>query len=134
MHCPTCHQDYGDDSPATETIEPESVEEITAAEVEIAKIQANRDIKLAQIGAGVAEHVAEVDQAAELGHAEGKAEGLEEAITPPEPEPSETPVVVVGDSPPPEEPEITPPPADESSEPPEPKSERHGYGNPGWFG
>jgi hypothetical protein len=130
MHCPTCHQDYGEDAPPVETIEPESVEEVTSAEVEIARINAKRDVDLAKINAGVAEHVSEVDQAAELAHAEGEADGLREAL---EPEPApEIHVDAPEPEPIPEEvPDAAPPPA-ESSEPSEHK--HSGYGSSAWFG
>lgn len=132
-HCEKCHQDYGEDLAPAEAIEPESVEEITSAEVEIARINAKRDVDLAKINAGVAEHVAEVDQAAELAHAEGEAEGLREALEPEQP--SETPPVVVMDDPSPEPETEAPAPPEESSEP---SSEHHepkhtGYGNSAWF-
>jgi hypothetical protein len=81
-------------------------EEVTDAAVRIAEINANRDVKIAQIERGIAEHTSDVETAAELAHAEGKAEGLETALAPAEPEPAE-PVVVVNDEPEPE-PSITP--------------------------
>lgn len=120
-----------------EAVETEQqTEEITDAAVEIARIEANRDVMIKKIDAGIAEHVAEVDTAAELAHAEGEAEGMErviEAASPPET--PDAPVVVVPDNPPPEEPEITPPPAEDSTEPSEHHEHRSSsYGNPGWFG
>jgi hypothetical protein len=132
MYCSHCGNPVEHETPVE--AEAESVAEVVSADVEIARINADKEIKLAQIGARVEEHVSEVDQAADLAHAEGVAEGMAEVITPPEPETPESPVIVVEDNPDTETPEITPPLAEDSSEPSEPKSERHGYGNAGWFG
>lgn len=100
-YCPGCGTKLNrEQEAAAETAEHETetqTEEITDAAVEIARIEANRDIAVAKIGAGITEHVAEVEQAAELAHAEGKAEGLETAIAPEVPETPPEPVVVVND-------------------------------------
>jgi hypothetical protein len=105
--------------------------EVVSADVEIARINADRDVTLAKIGARVEEHVSDVDQAAELAAAEATAEALEEIVSPPEPEPSETPVVVVESEPTEEAPDSPVPAAEEISEPSE--SKPAGYVNP-WFG
>lgn len=90
MYCPTC----GIDHHAEPVAEPEPVvvvdDTVTPAEVEIARIQAERDVKLAKIQAGVTETVVE----AENSHAEAKAEILDDLLTP-EPEPEAEPVIVV---------------------------------------
>jgi hypothetical protein len=112
---------------AAETAEHETesqTEEITDAAVEIARIEANRDVTIAKVQAGIVEHTAEVEQAAELAHAEGKAEGLETAIAPPEPPPAE-PVVVVDNN---DEPEPSIPPAE-----PEEHHERKAPAKHGFF-
>lgn len=106
------------DAPAiiAENPEPEAAAELTRAEVEIAKIQAERDVKLARIGAGIDD--ASRDQA--LARAQGEAGVLKDIITPdpapvvvtdpvpvpePEPEPDpegdNEPPVITDDGPPP---------------------------------
>jgi hypothetical protein len=106
---------------AETAIEAESetkVEEITDAAVEIARIEANRDISLAKINRGLEEKIAEESAAAELVEAETKAEVLEtvvETLAPdPEPVPAPAPVTVVNDNEP--APELAPPPAEEKPE------------------
>jgi hypothetical protein len=49
-------------------------------EVTLAKIHADRDIKIAQIGASSAAVLAETDNALEVARAEGKVEGMETVI------------------------------------------------------
>jgi hypothetical protein len=113
-HCPSCHQDY--DAPG-EAAEAEAVEQISSDEVEIARIQAERDVTLARIQSKTEEHVAEVVVEADLAHAEGKAEGLETAIAPPVPEAEPEPVaVIVNENEEEPEPEMAPEPVHEHHE------------------
>ena len=113
--CVECGADHhaADREPeaAAEVVE---VHEVTSAEVEIEKIRAEKEIKLAKIAAGIAD--AERDQ--ELAHERGKAEALESVITPdPEPQPDPEPIVI-NDVAPEAEPEPTDlPPAEEHQEP-----------------
>jgi hypothetical protein len=91
----------------------------TSPEVEIARIQAERDVRVAELQRGEFQKteleaeteiaVAEIDAAAAVEEATVKADVLEEILTPPEPEPE--PVVVVSDeSEPAEEPPGDEPP------------------------
>lgn len=107
MFCQHC----GNEVTAEPAIEAEhETEAIVSADVEIARINAERDIALARINARVTEVVNDAEQAADLAAAEAKAEALEEVIeSSAEPE---TPPAVVVNPPPAEEPgtEIEPPP------------------------
>lgn len=132
MYCAHC----GNELPAAESqaehdqAAEDVAEAVASADVEIERIRADKEIKIAKITAGVIDQ--ERDE--ELARAEGVAEGLHEAIAPELPEqPSETPVVVVNDDSAPEEPEVSPPPAEESSEPSRHEPEHSGYGNSAWF-
>lgn len=51
------------------------------AEVKIAKINADRDVEIARLQAGAAKAIAATEAEHSADFAEGKAEGLEEAIT-----------------------------------------------------
>jgi hypothetical protein len=128
-YCPECGAVRAEaESEPDVIVEAEHTEK---PDVEIARIQADRDIKLAKITAGVAE----TDQVAELAHAEGVAEGMAEAIAPEVSDQApETPVIVVDDNPEPEAPEIAPEPPTAESAPSEAKHERSGYGSNAWFG
>ena len=114
-YCPEC----GVDHHAADRI----AEQAADREVTLAKIHADRDIKIAQIGANVTRDTADVDQAAELARAEGKAEGMETAIdgaaVDQAPELGDgAPIVVDAPAAEPEleaEPELAPPPAPPSS-------------------
>lgn len=92
MYCPTCGVDHHAEPPPAETAADE-LAEVTAAEVRIAEINAQRDVQLAKIGAGIAES----ETVADLAHAEGVAEGQADVIETlaPEPEPEPEPVVIV---------------------------------------
>jgi len=91
-HCTGCGELHGGESR-------------TSPEVEIARIQADRDVRVAELARGefqmteleadTAVAVAEIDAAAAVEEATVKADVLEEILTPPEPEPE--PVVVVDD-------------------------------------
>lgn len=132
MYCAHC----GSEIPAAESLAEHEqatedvAETVASADVEIERIRADKEIKIARISAGVVE----TDQAAELAHAEGVAEGMAEAIAPEVPDQApETPVVVVNDNPEPEAPEIAPEPPTAESAPSEAKHERSGYGSNTWF-
>ncbi len=113
--CPNCGEHICDRpaEPAEEAAAVAETAELTDASVKIAEIEADRDIKLARISAGVAEVVA--DSRADA--AEAKADALESVLTPPV-EPDSAPVVVVND---PAEPEPEAAPEDL----PEPEPEHH---------
>lgn len=128
MFCQHC----GHELSAPEEIEEHAAEEaadaaenvaetVSSSEVEIARINADRDVTLARIEKGI---MSEMTEAAAEENAV-KAEILDEAMTPPEPEP----VPVVVEDAPAEEPvtEAPPPPAEES---PEPAGKRNS--NPWW--
>jgi hypothetical protein len=118
---------------AEETAEPDVVveaEHTESADVEIARITADRDVKIAKISAGMSD----VEAAVDLAHAEGVAEGVVEALTP-EPVAAAPPVVVVNDD---TEGMPEPPPEAEPGDggpSGEPHAPRHSAGaNSGWFG
>lgn len=123
MFCPEC----GTDHHAGDVIEDESPvtvvdNTVTPAEVEIARINAERDIKLARIAAGMQD--AERDE--QLARAEGKADALEQIVTPPEPDPEPDPVVI--DAPPVDDTPDDAPPPTEGSPAPEPHNRSRGMG------
>ena len=107
--------------------------------VEIARIQAERDVKIAQLeyrqdqeagilAAETAVEVTELETEAELVEAVATAETLAEAAGPPEAEPA--PVTIeAAPEPEPEAEEVTPPPPAEHSG----SGGHSGYGNSGWF-
>jgi hypothetical protein len=126
--CPECgeHLDPHELHTAAPVIE---TAEITSAEVEIARINADKEIRLAKIQAGMIESEAIVEAAVEAAHAEGEAAGLREA-TAPEPVPEPEPVVVV-DAPAEPEADIPAPPVaghDEDHEDREPRKQSRGLG------
>lgn len=105
-----------------------------APEVEIARINAKRDVEVAKIERGnlraeleTEETIAEIEAIADVEEAEAVAETigtmLAEPAGDPEPPPDVEPVVVVHEEP---EPDIPPPPAGEPRPPKPPK-------NPGWW-
>jgi len=109
-----------------------AVEEITRADVEIARINADKEIRLAKIAAGIAESETQIEAA----HAEGRAEGMQDALdaVAPDPEPV-APVIVDAPEPDPEpvvDP-LAPPVMDSSPEHEKPKRSSHGMSR-GWFG
>lgn len=119
-YCPGCGAKLNREIEEAEHHETEEqTEDVTGAAVRIAEIEANKEIKIAQINRGIVERTSDVEMAAELAHAEGVAEGLETAVAPTEPTAPE-PVVVVDNN---EEPEPSIPPAEpaEHHEPPKPK-------------
>lgn len=76
-------------------------------EVEIARIQADRDVRVAELQRGEFNKteleaeteikVAEIEAAAAVDEATVKADVLDDILTPPEPEPDPEPVVIVDD-------------------------------------
>jgi hypothetical protein len=121
MYCQHC----GNALPEVEAVEAEAeagaveVDTIASADVEIAKINAQRDVQLARIAAGAVD----VDQAVDLAHAEGIAEGIVAASAPPDAEGDPAPPVEVivpegaGDA---DGAEGNPPPESEGSSAPPP--------------
>jgi hypothetical protein len=80
--------------PSPDEAQLEAVETVSSAEVEIARIQSDRDIALAKIAA----KTVEPDLEAELAAAQAELETLRAIVNPPTPEPvDQAPVVVVAD-------------------------------------
>lgn len=72
MFCPECGIDH----------HIADREEVAAADrqIALAKIEADRDIKIAQISAGAAKELAETDNALQTARAKGQAEGMETVL------------------------------------------------------
>lgn len=106
-----------------------AAEPITDAAVEIAEIEATRDVKLAQISAGTEEAWRD----ARIAELEGQMRGMREMLdrlTPPAPEPDPEPVPVVVT-----EPEPEPVPVGTAPEPPpvvEPVTTKTKKASPWW--
>jgi hypothetical protein len=105
--------------PGTDAVE-------AAAAVEVAKVEADRDVKIAEEDTKRAEVYA-AEENAEL---RGRVAALEETVaklTPPEPAPEPEPVVIVEPPAEPAEPEpaVEPPPAE--NKPAAPKTKRSGW-------
>ncbi len=133
MYCTHCGNPVADDPAAAAEVEAaaetagalEGAAESTAtAEVEIARINADRDVTLAKIEKGILENMTEAQVAEDA----VKADLLDQVLEPSEPEP----VPVVVDDAGPAEPELDgePPPVLEDSPAPEPAAKRGG--NPWW--
>ena len=96
MYCQHCGNEIAEEVEAVEAeagaarAEARGIADVADREVEIAKINAKRDVDLAKIGRGLAE--VEAVQEAEVATAE--AEAVVEVLTP-EPEPEPEPVVIV---------------------------------------
>jgi hypothetical protein len=136
LYCQHCGNPLAEDD-HVDTPE-EAAEKVARADahasVEIAKIQKERDIALAKIASGAIDQEQSVEVAVAEAEAEIATDALEAATAPEDPEPS---TVIVNSDPAPEpEPEAAPLPEPESSpeSESEPKTERHGYGSPAWFG
>lgn len=116
-YCPECgnHLDREEEETARE--ETQQAEEAARADIEIERIRADKEIRLAKIAAGMQD--AERDQ--ELAREQGKVEGMEaiiDAATPePETEPDPEPVIIEDQVPETE-------PADDMT-PPEAEHEEH---------
>lgn len=132
MYCAHCGNALPEGEAAEVHAEAEAIEvaEVASAEVRIAEINAERDIKLARISAGIID----AGRDTELARAEGKAEAFEEVLAP-EPADAPEPQVVVVDAP-----AEDAPPVDDTDVPEndhhntEQVAKSHSYGNPGWFG
>jgi hypothetical protein len=122
-YCPECGSPL---QGAPGVIEAEAavteVAEVTASEVRIAEINAQKEITLARIQAGTFKDETVVELAVEAAHAEGEADGLREALSPPDrvdvveegsPEPVVAPVVISDDH---SAPEVDSPPDSEEHE------------------
>ena len=118
-YCPMCGAVHGGEAEAEAIAEVAAVEEVSRADVEIARINADRDIRLARINAGVLDQ----ERDAELAHAEGKAEGVVETLETLAPDPEPAPVVVEADPEPEPElvPEVPAPPVDDDHQDHEPR-------------
>jgi hypothetical protein len=140
-YCPECiaaiHAMHGGehaDSPE------EAAEKIARSEadalVEVAEIEARRDIELAKLSVGMVEQEQEVELAVAEAELEVVSDALEAETAPEETEdsPAVVTVVATGDEQQSDDTEL--PPADESEPESEPvtESKSRGYGNPGWFG
>ena len=90
-YCPFCGDHHGGETPAEAAADEviETAAEVTSAEVRIAEINADRDVKLARINAGMMDH----DRDVEAARTEGKVEALEEVIAP-EPQPDPAPIII----------------------------------------
>jgi hypothetical protein len=95
-------------SPAAEDLA--ATEAVTSAEVEIARINADKEIALAKL----ANRQVEPELEAQLAAALAELDALRALVAPPEPEPEPEPVVIV------QEPEAAPEPAEDSLPAPEP--------------
>ena len=116
---------------------PDETGKVTEAEVEIARIQANRDIRIAELAAREAHaeteaavEISESEAEVEAAHAEGVAEGIETVIDAANPETSEgEPATIVVEAPAEEAEESAEvPPVIEPHEPPHREKNR----NPWW--
>jgi len=119
MHnCPDCGIEHEAPEPEVLVEEAVDVEPIADANVEVARIEAERDVTIAKISAKMEERHDETE--IEVLRAELRA--LRDLITPPEPEPEPTPVVIEEPEPVPVEEEM--PPREERHEPKAPASKR----------
>jgi hypothetical protein len=120
MHdCPNCNHDHEQEAPVVVETGPDPAP-IVAGDVEIARINADRDIRLARISKGIADEEAAVELAA----VRAERDALMAQLAPPEPEP----VVVAMDDPAPAEPETVPTPD------PEPAHEPRQSKRNAWWG
>lgn len=143
MYCQHCGHELQRVADEIEHEPAAEVEQIVNADVEIARINADKEIQLAKINAKVTENVIEVEQAVELAAAEAKADALEEAMQPDPPDASVAPQVTIlsepdaGDG----SEDTLALPAASGSAPESPGDHEEGkpkrpsgYGNSGWFG
>jgi hypothetical protein len=123
-YCPMCGKFHGGEAEAEAVAEIATAAEVTSAEVRIAEINAERDVKLARIAAGVIDAERDTD----LARAEGKADALEQIVTPP-PEPAPDPIIIdapeaIAD----DAPDDAPPEVGDGSPPPAPQRKARGLG------
>ncbi len=128
MFCPECGVDHHAEERAAKP---------TEADVEIARIQAKRDVEIARLSAGVEKSWNETMHDANLAAAEGVIEGMVTGaeLVNPEPDPAAAePVIISTDIAPEPEPELDapPPPAAAESEPEE--KEPASKASTGWWG
>jgi hypothetical protein len=119
MFCPECGADHH--------VADRAAEAAADREVTLAKIEADKEIKIEQIRAGAARDLAEVDNALKTERAEGIAEGMETALDAATggaqaEEPGEPGEPVIVETPPAEEPaptvpDMAPPEVIETSSP-----------------
>jgi hypothetical protein len=111
-YCPECGSSVAQADPEVPVIDVTEEAPVTVAEVEIAKIGADRDVAIAKINAGIAVdetiHEAEVHAA----RAEGEADGMAEGITAVNPEPDTEAAPVIVEPEPEPEPSVEPPPVE----------------------
>jgi hypothetical protein len=130
MFCTHCGNELPE-SEAVAEIAADAVVESVAAEVEIARIQADRDIQLAKLQL----RATDVEQVAELAAAEAVADVLTDIVAPPEETPQE-PATVVVEAPTQEvdtEPAPTDMPRAEEHSEPHHETKSPSYGSKGWF-
>ena len=117
-YCQHCGGPLAEAEPAPEIIE--TIPATNAAEVEIARIQAERDIRLAKIAAGTID----AEQEIAVAEAEARADAAEAVveILAPEPDPAPEPIVITddGDGDDLDDGNAPPPLGDDSGPPPEP--------------
>ncbi len=101
---------YEHEEPEPVVVEAPDTEPVAEASVEVARIEADRDVKVAKIEAGTDR--IEIDSRVDALEAkiDGMREVLDRLAPEPEPEPEPEPVVV---EPGPPAPDVPPPPADE---------------------
>jgi hypothetical protein len=121
VHGPDGHVVISEPSPAAE--EAEAVEEVAHAEVEIARIEADRDVAVAKIAAKTEEAHDETEVEALRAEIRGMREILNQLMPPPPPEPEPMPepepiVIAQQDN----GPDVAPPP--EKEEHREPKKQK----------
>jgi len=119
-NCETCGQVVPEPEVAVE--EAVDLEPVAEASVEVARIEADRDIKVAKIAA----HVADDELELRLAALEGELRGIKEAMVQPEPEVAPEPVIVAQDVAPEPEPEM--PPREEREEPKAPRKPKGFFG------
>src|ERR1700735_577753 len=135
--CPDCGEQMHSCAPAEGASEAKAVRQMSEAEIEVARINARRDVTLAKIAAGQTDTEVEGDLAvaevlAETVAADAAA-GRQQAA-------GGQPVVIIdgggggGEPAPDPDAELAPPESEHHH--PEPPKEKasSGYGNPAWFG
>lgn len=120
--CPDCGMEHGGPEPVVvEDNSDKAAAELGDASVEIARVEAGRDVEVAKITA----KTIDAETEAELARLRARVEVLETS-TLPAPEPEPVPIVVPDPGPEPE-PEPEPAPAPPESEPPAAESKPRGY-------
>lgn len=120
-YCPDCGTGHDCESASSAAPNPE---------VEIARINAKRDVEVARLSAGqdrdwneTQTEIAEIEAVSGVAEAEAVAGALTDVLAPPDPEPMPEADPIVITDPGPAEPDVAPPPAGDSAGiPKEPKS------------